>query len=79
MVRVNVEDVMSLIAKYKEMQSLNVDDVELYENGIKVIVPDNIKKDWKFCGLGFCGFIELEVYKYGFVDDSLNKSLVNGN
>lgn len=70
--RVDVEEVRALIEKYREMQRIKVHEVELYENGVKVEVPQQYKDDWKFCGLGFCGYIEFEFYKTGFVDDEGN-------
>jgi hypothetical protein len=72
MVRVNVEDIILLIAKYRAAQNLSVHEVELYEGGVKIDVPQQVKDDWKFCGLGFCNYIELEVYKHGFRDDDGN-------
>jgi hypothetical protein len=72
MIRVDVEEVRALIQKYREMQNLNVHEVELYENGVKVDVPQQFKDDWKFCGLGFCGYIEYDFYKTGFVDEDGN-------
>lgn len=72
MIRVNVEDIIMLIAKYRAAQNLNVHEVELYEGGVKIDVPQQFKDDWKFTGLGFCGYIEHEFYKTGFVDDEGN-------
>lgn len=48
---------------------LDPNEVELYENGRKIEVPQKYKDDWRFTGLGFCGFIETEFYKSGFTED----------
>lgn len=69
---VHVEDIRHLIAKYRAAMDLDPAKVELYENGEKVEVPEQFIKDWKFCGLGFCGFIETDFYKTGFVDEAGN-------
>jgi hypothetical protein len=72
MIVVHVEAARNLIAQYRALQELNVHEVELWENGEKVDVPQQFKDDWKFCGMGFAGFIEYDFYKTGFVDENGN-------
>lgn len=61
--RVDVEEIRAIIEKYREMQKLDVNEVDLYENGIRIDVPQSLKDEWKYAGLCFCEYIEFEAYK----------------
>lgn len=69
MTKINVEDVMKLLEEWRRIQNLDPNQVELYENGQKVEIPQKYIDDWKFTGLGYVGFIETEFYKTGWIED----------
>jgi hypothetical protein len=69
--RIDVEKVREIIEEHRRLQNLNPNEVELYENGVKIDVPQKFIDEWRFIGLGFCGFIETEFYKTGWIDGSM--------
>ena len=61
--RVDLEEAREIIRKYHELDSVDVRAVDLYEGGELVDVPQGIKDEWRFIGMGFCFYIQCGFYK----------------
>jgi hypothetical protein len=66
--RIDLEEARTIISKYRELSKLDPNEIELFEEGVKVDVPQKNIDDWKFTGLNLSHYIEDEFYKHGFTE-----------
>tara|TARA_Y100000310_G_scaffold307018_1_gene348752 strand:- start:34954 stop:35169 length:216 start_codon:yes stop_codon:yes gene_type:complete len=64
--RIDIEDILKLIEAKRKLNSLDLKEIEFYENNKKVEIPEQIIKDWNFTGLSNIDFIDTDFYKHGF-------------
>ncbi len=64
----DVEQIRIAIEVYNRLMAVDVRTVELYENGIKLDIPQQRREEWLFTGLGLPHFIETDFYKTGFTE-----------
>lgn len=63
--KVNIERIKELRAELNEINSVDIEDIEFYENGEKVDVPQEHINNWRFIGLNNIEFITTEFYLDG--------------
>jgi hypothetical protein len=61
--KVSVEYIKDLLKSINEFNSLDLHDIQLVENGIPLVISDDILNEWRFIGLTNTSFIELEFWK----------------
>lgn len=49
--RVDVEEIKRIAKERKQINDLNFDEIEWYENGKLLNITDKMKDDWSFIGL----------------------------
>ncbi len=62
-VRVDVEEVLKLKARLREINKIPLQDVQWYENGQALDIPQEVVEDFRFTGLSNGCFIDCEAYK----------------
>lgn len=55
---VDIEDIIILLDKILEFDSMNFKDIEFHYNGVKVDINDETYDWWKFVGMSNHSFIE---------------------
>jgi len=48
------------------INSVDLDEIQFYENGERVEISDEILAKWKYIGLNNTDFITSDFYKWGF-------------
>ena len=61
--RVDIERVRKLKAEIAEINRIPLDELEIYENGVRVEIPEPVLRDWKFVGLSNVALMEVEYWK----------------
>lgn len=64
--RVDLEEIYDIMKRRKRINSVPLEDIEFYENGIKLDINPEIVNDFKFIGLNNIDFITTEFYKTGW-------------
>lgn len=72
--RVDVERVRELRKELREINKLDIRDIEFYENGQKIVVPEATWWAWEFIGLNNTDFVEVEFWKEKEVDKWVEKA-----
>ena len=60
--KVNIEDIRKNIEFRKEINSVELTDIDFYENGKKIEVSEKVIDDFRFTGLNNIDFIDIEFY-----------------
>ena len=60
--KVDVEMLYKLKAEINKINSVDIEDIEFYENGKKIKIPQEYIKKWKFIGLNNVAFITTDFY-----------------
>lgn len=61
--RVDIEEILALKARLREINSIPLEDIEWYENGQLVTVSPDVVNEYKFVGMGNDWFILSNAYK----------------
>lgn len=61
-VRIDIEEIKALQKRRKEINAIELADIDFYENGVKVVVSSPTVEDWNFVGLSNIDFIEHAEY-----------------
>jgi hypothetical protein len=61
--RVDLEEVLAIQKRHAEINDIPFEELEVYENGVKVDINPEIIEEWKYVGLGNFYFIADEFYK----------------
>jgi len=64
--KVAVEYIQWLIDERAKINRLDLEELEFYENGMRVEIDEQITKDFIFTGLNNIDFISSGFYKTGF-------------
>ncbi len=56
--KVNVERVISLRAELRRINQVELKNLEIYKNGIKIDIPESKIREWDLVGLNNTDFIE---------------------
>ena len=57
--RIDVEEVVALHNRFREINNLEIRSVEFYYKGVKLEIPQEAIEEWRFTGLGLMHFVEL--------------------
>lgn len=57
-IRINVEEIRALDARRREINAINIRDIEWYENGKKLNYTEEQVNQWRFIGLCNTSFVE---------------------
>jgi len=60
---VDIEEIKEALDVIAEFDKLNLNEVELHENGEPIQIPEGYLEEFKFCGLCNRNFIEMEWWK----------------
>jgi len=60
--RVDLEEIIELEAKRLRINSVDIEDIEFYENGEKLEIPLDVIQKWRFIGLNNMDFITTDYY-----------------
>lgn len=63
--RIDVEKVKESYKQSHYYNNLNLKEIDLYENGEKIEISDELIEEWRFVGLGLEYFIITDTYKNG--------------
>ncbi len=66
MVRVDIEKLRKLKEERRKLNELSFDELEFYENGVKIDISESTKRGWERIGLNNDDFIEAEYWKNTF-------------
>lgn len=55
--KVTIEEILEMQKRRSEINSFDIKDIEWYENGVKVEVPNEYLDEWRFTGLSNTDFI----------------------
>jgi len=66
--RVNVEYIQHLKAELRKINEVPFEQLEFYENDVKLDIPQEVLDDWKFCGLNNADFITYGFHKMKSLD-----------
>ena len=61
--RIDCEKVRALKDALLEINLTPFDELEFYENGVKINIEKNIREDFKFTGLNNTDFVSTEFWK----------------
>ena len=57
-VRIDIEEIMALQQRRKEINALELDTIDFYKNGEKVAVAPEDVEEWKYIGLSNIHFAQ---------------------
>lgn len=69
MVRVDIEEVAALKGRLREINQLDFEDIEWYENGVKREFPQSDLDDWKYIGMNNTCFVDVHVLETNTIAD----------
>ena len=61
--RVDIEKVLKLKAELAEINSVDIEDIDFYENGEKLHIPHGVIVDFKYIGLSNADFVTNKYHK----------------
>lgn len=66
--KVTIEEILEMQQRRSEINSIDIKDIEWYENGVKIEVHSESLDEWRFTGLSNTDFIfymlpELDLHK----------------
>lgn len=61
--RIDIEEIIKLKKRIFEINELKLENIDFYENGVKVEVYQSVLDSWKYIELSNCSFIETNYYK----------------
>lgn len=64
--RVDCEKVRALKDELREINQTPFDELEFYENGVKIDIENKIRESFKFTGLNNTDFVSTEFWKEEF-------------
>lgn len=59
--KVNIEDIKKHFAFAKKVNAIDVNDLEIYENGERVEISEELLEEWEYVGLTTLCFIEIQI------------------
>jgi len=65
-IRVDIEEIKDIVERKKRINSVELDRIEFYENGVKLEINQELVEEFIFTGLNNFDFITSEFYLYGF-------------
>lgn len=60
-VRIDVEEIKALQRRRREINDIEIDDIDFYSGGKKVVIPKSSIEEWRFVGLNNIDFAEMEL------------------
>jgi len=60
-VRIDFEEMRAMQKRKSKINKLEFEDIEWYENGVKVELPEALTENWRFCGLSNTSFVEYAI------------------
>lgn len=63
MVQFNVENVKKAKEFLNHVNSFRLEDIELFENDVRIDIEPEKIKEWNFIGLNNTDFVMMEIYK----------------
>lgn len=60
---VPIEEIQSAIMVIADFNKLNLDNIELTENGEKIVISNEIRESWKFIGMSNRSFVECRYWE----------------
>lgn len=57
--RVDIERIKAIEAELKTINAVPLKDLEIYENGNQVALPENLIESWRFTGLSNVSLLEM--------------------
>ncbi len=64
--KLDIEEIIKIQKTLDEINKVELDEIEFYENGKKLNISKEYIKDWKYTGLDNKNFILTGCYKFGF-------------
>lgn len=64
-IRIDIEEVIALQKRRKEINNLDLSDIDFYKNGVKldpkICSNDSLEniEEWKFTGLGIIDYVQI--------------------
>lgn len=69
--RVDVEDVLRIDKERRKINRISLEDIEWYENGVKLDISNEVLENFRFTALSNMDFIIFNVYKLKKLSDSV--------
>jgi len=66
--KIDVEEVRQLQKRIDQINRAKITDINFYENGVKLEIPENVYHEWSYIGLNNMDFINLNFYKRKYND-----------
>jgi hypothetical protein len=76
-VRIDVEEIIKLQARRREINALDLKDITFYRDGKPVEIPDEAIEEWRFVGLSNIDFVGEVILEEGRIRLMVGKA-VNG-
>ena len=64
--KIDIEEIKHLQARLHQINDSRLEDIDFYENGVKLDISDKVRKEWSYIGLNNMDFINLQFYKRKF-------------
>lgn len=61
--RIDVEEFQIHHNWFQHLNSVPIEAVEVYENGVRIPIPPEVLRGWRYCGLSNWSFMEMETYR----------------
>ena len=58
---INIEEVRALQERRREINKIDLNDIDFYENGVMVTPTKEALEEWRFTGLSNIDFVEMEL------------------
>lgn len=61
--KINLEEFDELIARFREINKAPLDELEIYQDGVRVVIPPKALEDYRFTGLSNRDFLEMRYWE----------------
>lgn len=61
--KINIEEIHQMLARRREINSVRLEDIEWYENGVKLSIDKQLIDRYRFIGMTNMDFIATDFYK----------------